>query len=50
MYSLFFTITMLTGKTDDIKFKNTREKIDFFKKHRIPDKHVEDLRSRYFNP
>jgi hypothetical protein len=50
MYSLFFTITMATGKTDDIKFKNTQEKIDFFKKHRIPDKYVEELRSRYFNP
>lgn len=50
MYSLFFTITMLTGKTDDIKFKNMKEKIDFFKKHRIPDKYVENLRNRYFNP
>jgi hypothetical protein len=50
MYSLFFTITMITGKTDDVKFKNTQEKIDFFKKHRIPDKYVEELRSRYFNP
>jgi thymidylate synthase ThyX len=50
MYSLFFTITMITGKTDDVKFNKRQEKIDFFKKHRIPDKYVEDLRSRYFNP
>jgi hypothetical protein len=50
MYSLFFTITMITGKTDGVKFKNTQEKIDFFKKHRIPDKYVEELRSHYFNP
>jgi len=50
MYSLFFTITMITGKTDDVKFNNKQEKIDFFKKHRIPDIYVEKLRSLYFNP
>jgi Ulp1 protease family, C-terminal catalytic domain/Vaccinia virus I7 processing peptidase len=49
MYSLFFIITMLTNHTDDQKFKNYKEKIMFFKKTRIPDKYVENLRWKYFN-
>ena len=49
MYSLFFIITMLTGKTDDRVFKNCQSKIAFFKRHRIPDKYVENLRWKYFN-
>jgi hypothetical protein len=49
MYSLFFIITMLTGKNDDRTFKTSREKINFFRKTRIPDKYVENLRWKYFN-
>jgi len=49
MYSLFFIITMLTGKTEDRTFKTAREKINFFKKTRVPDKYVENLRWKYFN-
>lgn len=49
MYSLFFIITMLTGKNDDRMFKTAREKINFFKKTRVPDKYVENLRWKYFN-
>jgi hypothetical protein len=49
MYSLFFLITMLTGKTE---FKNNmtmKEKIHLFKSGRIPDKFVEKYRKKYFN-
>lgn len=49
MYSLFFIITMLTGKNDDRVFKTAKEKINFFKKNRVPDKYVENLRWKYFN-
>lgn len=49
MYSLFFIITMLSGKTDDHRFKNWHEKVKFFRKTRIPDKYAENLRWRYFN-
>lgn len=49
MYSLFFIITMLTSRT---KYKNglsIREKLDLFRKHRIPDKYIERYRHEYFN-
>jgi hypothetical protein len=57
MYSLFFIITMLLGKPDDHTHKihglknqgGSFNKIHFFKKHRIPDKLVSDLRLKYFN-
>ena len=49
MYSLFFIITMLTDETEDRKFRGWKEKIQFFKKHRIPDKYAENLRWKYFN-
>ena len=78
MYSLFFIITMLTGRvmntvhraddllskdgvrtqltgrvmngqTEDRRFRNSNEKIRFFRKHRVPDKYVENLRWQYFN-
>jgi hypothetical protein len=49
MYALFFIITMLTNKHDDIEFKSHREKTNFFKKYKIEDGFVEKLRSEYFN-
>ena len=49
MYSLFFIVTMLTNKYEDEVFKNMKQKITFFKRHRITDKYVEKLRSEYFH-
>jgi len=49
MYSLFFLVTMLTNKYEDRVFKSIKQKITFFKRHRIPDKYVEKLRSEYFH-
>ena len=49
MYSLFFLVTMLTNKYEDRLFKNTKHKTTFFKRHRVPDKYVEKLRSEYFH-
>jgi hypothetical protein len=53
MYALFFIITMITNdvqtRSKTIHFKNTLQKINFFKKKRIPDKYVEQLRWKYFN-
>ena len=52
MYSLFFIITMLTDEVtspNPYKFKNFKDKIVFFKKVRITDKYVENLRGGYFN-
>ena len=48
MYSIFFIITMLTNKVED-KIFNYRQKINLFKKKRIPDKYVEKYRNIYFN-
>ena len=53
MYSLFFIITMLTNKIDDQNnkrlFDDYSEKIDFFKKERVPDKYMNNYRGIYFN-
>ena len=50
MYSLFFIITMLTGKTRLSKgVLSTRRKIHLFKHRTIPDKYVEKYRNVYFN-
>jgi hypothetical protein len=49
MYALFFIITMLTNKHDEVEFKSLREKTNFFKKYKIEDGFVEKLRSEYFN-
>lgn len=50
MYSLYFIITMLTGKTSSGTILDcNRNKIRYFKKRRVPDKHVEQLRYKYFN-
>lgn len=50
MYTLYFIITMLTNKTDNKMFANPLEKIRFFKRKRISDKYVFNLRQLYFNP
>ena len=49
MYSLYFIITMLLNKTDRKKFKTIQDKLNYFKKHRIPDKYVFSYRKKYFN-
>lgn len=49
MYSIFFIITMLSGHTDDKRFRTWRDKVKFFRKTRIPDKYAENLRWQYFN-
>jgi hypothetical protein len=49
MYSLFFIITMLTGKTEFQDNLTTKDKIALFKKHKLPDKYVEQYRNIYFN-
>lgn len=49
MYALYFIITMLTGETENTKFVNYSDKIDFFKNKRIPDKYVHKYRKIYFN-
>lgn len=49
MYSLFFIITMLTGKTDFNKKMTMRDKIKLFTKKSIPDKYVAKYRKIYFN-
>lgn len=50
MYALYFIITMLTGKTSKGTMLDcNRKKISYFKKRRITDKHVEELRQKYFN-
>lgn len=49
MYSLFFIITMLTGKTEFNKKMNIKDKIRLFTKKSIPDKYVEKYRKIYFN-
>jgi hypothetical protein len=50
MYSLFFIITLLTGKCGGlekpISFSNA---INTFKCRHIPDKHVFEFRNKYFN-
>tara|TARA_B100000035_G_scaffold312685_1_gene324710 strand:+ start:6539 stop:7429 length:891 start_codon:yes stop_codon:yes gene_type:complete len=48
MYSLFFIITMLTGKVKNKNLDTLRKKINFFNK-RIPDKYVFNYRNIYFN-
>ena len=52
MYSIFFVITMLTGKTPftEDKVMNMNERLELFLKKRIPDKVVFDYRDLYFNP
>ena len=53
MYSLFFLITMLTGKMEDVDAGylelGFRDKITLFRDAVIPDKYVELYRHKYFN-
>lgn len=49
MYSLFFIITMLLGKTHTKKHLSKKEKLNLFLKKKIPDKYVEQYRNVYFN-
>lgn len=51
MYSLFFIITMLTGKTKptDKTEKSLKSRLNLFLKSNIPDKRVFDYRELYFN-
>lgn len=55
MYSLFFIITMLTGKMEDTEKPNGELVLDFkgkiilFRDAIIPDKYVEIYRHKYFN-
>jgi len=51
MYSIFFVITMLTGKTPFHKERvmSIQERLDLFLKTRIPDKVIFDYRDLYFN-
>jgi hypothetical protein len=49
MYSLFFIITMLTGKSESNKKMTMKDKIKLFTKKSIPDKYVEKYRKIYFN-
>jgi len=52
MYSLFFMITMLTGKipSQPDTVMSLDERIALFLKKKIPDKMVFDYRDLYFNP
>lgn len=49
MYSLFFIITMLTGKTDHDNQMTVAQKLKLFRNKKIPDKYVEKYRNIYFN-
>jgi hypothetical protein len=49
MYSLFFIITMLTGKTEMKENMNTKDKLKLFKSGRISDNYMEQYRKKYFN-
>lgn len=51
MYSLFFIITMLTGRWGGVgKKMSMKQRIRCFKERRISDKTVAEFRDRYFNP
>lgn len=50
IYSLFFIITMLTGKTELRKGRlSMKDKISLFKQDTIKDKYIEKYRNVYFN-
>lgn len=49
VYSLFFIITLLTGKTKFHPTMTFQDKLNLFKKHRIPDKYIQRYRHVYFN-
>jgi hypothetical protein len=49
MYSLFFIVTMLTGKTSRTNHMTITDKINMFTKGKLPDKCVYKFRKIYFN-
>jgi len=49
MYSLFFNITMLTGDSGFEQNMPMQKRIMLFKTANIPDKYVENYRSKYYN-
>ena len=50
VYSLYFIITMLTGKDGtNNSFNNYRDKIAYFRGKRIPDNYISEFRKKYFN-
>jgi len=51
MYSIFFIITMLTGKVPFYKDRvlSMKQRIHLFLKQKIPDEVVFDYRDLYFN-
>ena len=48
MYSLFFIVTLLTGKINNVPIESSEEKLDLFRKPRIPDSYVSNFRKIYF--
>jgi hypothetical protein len=48
MYSLFFIITMLTNKINNVPIKSYKDKIQLFREPRIPDNYVSKFRKIYF--
>lgn len=49
MYSLFFIVTMLTGDSGFEQNMPMKKRISLFKTANIPDKYVEEYRSKYYN-
>lgn len=49
MYALFFNIVMLTEELSETKRLGCRARINLFKRGKIPDKYVADLRNVYYN-
>jgi hypothetical protein len=50
MYSLYFIITMLTGKTkSNRRILTVKKRVDLFRTKRIPDNFVFEHRKIYFN-
>ena len=48
MYSLFFIITMLTGKINNVPIESLEDKLNLFREPRIPDNYVSKFRNIYF--
>ena len=52
MYSLYFIITLLSGRSSLVKHgqkMTLKDKIHLFQRRRIPDKFVQEFRNKYFN-
>jgi len=48
MYALFFIITMLTNKVNNIPISELEDKLNIFKGKRLPDEYVSKFRKTYF--